>query len=208
MMNLTLDHVMVGVPDLDSGTEWFQQKTGVRPRPGGAHPGLGTHNALASLGPQTYLEIIATDPNGDVGSDLTRRLASIERPTPLGWCFSCTDADAMLAELEGAGVGATVIPVSREQPGGGELSWRVVLPHHDLGPAIPFFIDWDGTPTPASTSPPGCELQSVMPVHQDPALAQALLDRMGVPAKVTWAQVSSLRIEFRSGDGSVIEVGP
>ena len=50
-----VDHILLGIDDLDRGMEQFEKLTGVRPVYGGKHP-RGTHNALVSLGNGTYLE--------------------------------------------------------------------------------------------------------------------------------------------------------
>ena len=44
-----IDHVILGIDDLDRGVKAFEAATGVKPVYGGKHPG-GTHNALVSLG--------------------------------------------------------------------------------------------------------------------------------------------------------------
>jgi hypothetical protein len=58
-----LDHILIGVPEIGAGIEWWESLTGVRPVSGGAHERLGTHNALAALGPHLYLELLAPDPD-------------------------------------------------------------------------------------------------------------------------------------------------
>src|SRR5687768_9929423 len=53
-----VDHLIFGTPDLAMGVETIEKLVGIRATPGGQHPGEGTRNALISLGPAIYLEIL------------------------------------------------------------------------------------------------------------------------------------------------------
>lgn len=58
----TLDHLVVAAADLDEGSRWVEERLGVSLDAGGRHAAFGTHNRLLLLGPESYLEVIAVDP--------------------------------------------------------------------------------------------------------------------------------------------------
>lgn len=65
MTDLTLDHVLIAVRDLDAAKDTFE-RLGFKVTPEGRHPGRGTSNRLVVFGGE-YLELIAVhDPEGDL----------------------------------------------------------------------------------------------------------------------------------------------
>lgn len=151
-----VDHVMLGISDLDRGIRELESVTGVRAVYGGEHPDRGTHNALVSLGSETYIEIIAPRPGVAVSADLAD-LVKLEHLTPVGWAVGASPE-----QLERSGVKTTPPRAgSRRQPSGNVLHWETFGLAQPLDNA-PFFIRWrDPAQHPAKTSPGGCSLGGI-----------------------------------------------
>jgi len=118
------DHVLLGAPDLDVGIRWVEERTGVRAKFGGNHPGGGTCNALLSLGTGRYLEIIAPDPAQANVPDV-RKLRELSSPSIIQWAIHTEDIAAAKSTVEAAGI-KTVGPQpgSRQRPDGKVLRWQ------------------------------------------------------------------------------------
>jgi Glyoxalase-like domain len=61
-MGLFLDHLAIAAASLDDRR--LDALLGVQLSPGGRHLRMGTHNRLLRLGPTSYLELLAIDPQG------------------------------------------------------------------------------------------------------------------------------------------------
>jgi hypothetical protein len=117
------DHILLGAHDLDVGIRWVEERTSVRARFGGNHPGAGTRNALLSLGTRHYLEIIAPDPAQPNAPDV-RELRELSSPKIIQWAVHCEDIAAVKRMVEAARI-KTVGPKSgsRQRPDGKLLRW-------------------------------------------------------------------------------------
>jgi len=188
------DHILLGAPDLDVGIRWVQERTGVQAKLGGNHPSGGTRNALLSLGPGHYLEIIAPDPAQANVSDV-RELGELSSPRVIQWAIHTEDIAAAKNMVEAAGI-KTVGPKpgSRQRPDGRLLRWQTLGIEHTT-PLVPFFIQWEAdSPHPSSDSP---RLGTVKSLHFEtpqPDELRRILHAAAIQADIR--KSSSPRIEL------------
>jgi len=200
-----VDHLLLGVPDLEAGMKWFEEKTGIRPAPGGSHPGRGTRNALVSLGGRHYLEIIAPDP-AQAGSDneMAAGLKKLTAPRLVTWAVASKDLEATITRLDAEKVPhSPAMPGARKRPDGRELAWRTVGIQSELGALIPFFIDWGATAHPSVDAPTGARLVALTFRHPKPEALTAELSRLGIAAEVKQSAEPGLSATLETPRGSV-----
>lgn len=166
-----LDHILLGIDDLERGIAWVEQHTGVRAIFGGVHPGRGTRNALLSLGPRRYLEIIAPDPQQPLQGP-ARPLAAMREPRLFNWAMHTDDIAAAAKRAVAAGFtidGPT--DGSRTRPDGKTLRWKACRLKDDHDGLLPFFIQWKRDSVhPSEDAPAGCMLKRFY--MQSPAAAE------------------------------------
>jgi hypothetical protein len=193
-----LDHILLGADDLEHGINWMQERSGVRAIFGGVHPGRGTRNALLSLGPRRYLEIIAPDPqqaSATSGNDMAHRLRTIQEPRLIGWAAHTSDLAGLVQKAIAAG-----IPIedprdgSRVRPDGKTLQWKSFALKKDFDGALPFFIEWNiNSVHPSQDASSGCTLQHFFiesPVMEDVRLVAS---KLGLEVELKPAKAPVLR---------------
>jgi hypothetical protein len=204
----SVDHLLLGARDLDEGIAWLDARTGVKAQPGGSHPGVGTRNALVSLGGRQYLEIIAPDP-AQTAFNFNLDLRALPSPRLVTWAVSTPDVDAAAAAARRHGLEVFgPRDGSRTRPDGSVLQWRSAgvkasFAEADVDP-VPFFIEWaSSSHHPSSDAPPGCRLVDVAIAGPEPAKLQAVLASLGVQAIVAKAAHARLSAILDTPKGRV-----
>lgn len=196
-MRASIDHLLYGTSDLDLGIDEIERLVGVRPAFGGQHLGLGTRNALLSLGGRTYLEVIAPDPSQqEVASPLPYGIASMDAPALRAWAASTDDIDAAVKEGRAAGIAfGTVTAHSRKAPGGEDVRWRMATRSSDEEgdvAVLPFLIDWGTTVHPSERAPGGVKLVSFRVFAPDPDEVGRKLRAIGLDVAVSEGDLPGL----------------
>ena len=208
MSSVAFDHLIVGAQSLADGCDFIEAQFGVRPQLGGKHVAMGTHNALVSLGPRQYLEILAIDPEGHAPArprwfdlDEPRMRASLaEGPRLIHWAARTDDIETVQARCPtDQGVAH---PMTR-----GDLRWRITIPDNGHLPGaglVPTLIQWaDATHPSDRLIDYGIRVVTLAGEHPEPAPIRAALAALGLAdtLKVTYAQYARLAAMFRTPQG-------
>lgn len=205
---IAIDHIILGVNDLERGIAEFEARTGVRPVFGGAHPGRGTHNALASLGGGVYVEILAPNPadakpgNPTEGLDYLHKMTTL---TPIGWALGASDLADAKRRAEAAGMTVSQVrPGARTLPGGSTLEWITVGVTEPAHGWAPFFIQWTNPALqPSRTAPGGCTLASVTLADPNPGPLRSLFDAVGFEMALSQADAAKMTLTLQCPKGTV-----
>ena len=149
---------------------------GVKMAGGGMHKGYGTHNRLLSLGPETYLEVIA--PNPEEPAPEHARMFDMDRfdaaPSLSAWVLRVKSASAAMA-LAPAGMGE-LLALSR-----GDFRWLFSFPPAGRLPfagAFPALIEWRSLHPAPALPETGCRLERLEIQHPEAGQLGAALERL------------------------------
>jgi hypothetical protein len=201
-----IDHLVYATPDLQIGISTIEQTLGVKATPGGQHPGLGTRNALVSLGPTSYLEIIGPDPEQPKPSGPRRfGIDDLKAPRIVRWVVKSNELAAIKAKADNAAVAlGAVASGSRKRPDGVVLSWRYTDPATVVADGlVPFFIDWGTSPHPALTAAKGATLVQLRAEHPEAPRVQKMLDVLGLDLIVSQSSAPAIIATIESPRGRV-----
>lgn len=206
-LKVEADHLVVAALTLKQGCEWVESRLGIAPQAVGKHAAMGTHNALLSLGPRFYLEVIAVDPQGTPPSrtrwfdlDEPRLNAALsEGPQLIHWVARAPDAQTASSRVPDLG---QPIPMAR-----GDLRWRITVPDDGHRPGrglVPTIIEWPDARHPSDRLPDaGLRLVAMAGEHPDPTSVRAPLALLGLSdlMKVTFGQSPRLAVMIRTPRG-------
>jgi Glyoxalase-like domain len=203
-----VDHLLLGVADLERGVTWVERMAGVKAAKGGSHPGAGTRNALLSLGGRQCLEVIAPDPT-QTAYHFRIDVRTLTEPRLITWAAVAAGIGPMAKRTGEAGhqiFGPR--DDSRTRPDGKVLKWKTLGVPNQFGlqgvDPIPFFIAWAaGSLHPSQDWPEGCELQSLEIEHPDPAGVMEALKQLGIKAKVKQAKTVRLTASLKTPKGKL-----
>ena len=212
-MTNKIDHFAIGADSLEQGVAALKELLGMEVPRGGKHDAMSTHNCVMQAGRESFLEIIAIDPEaGDPGrtrwftlDDPATRARLKEKPRALCWVVGTEDLDAIIAASP-VDLGE-VITFTR-----GDRSWRLTVPKDGSLPEaglLPAFIEWSPGAHPSTGMQDlGVTLDAIRLGHPEPASLIETLKVLGVDhlAQVEQADKPSLAFVLSKADGSAFLV--
>ena len=202
----TLDHVVFGVPDLETSIAALGAAIGATPEFGGRHESIGTHNAILPLRDGQYLELIARDPScPSPPQEDPWGLDRMTEPRLITWAVSTQDIQVAVGQAREAGYDpGRIIELKRETPRGEQLCWRLTIAAGNAANTlIPFLIDWGSSPHPSKTNQALCSIEAFRGEHPDPESVRPSLNALGAPLEVGSGKAPRLRGTLVGPNGSI-----
>ena len=143
-MLIALDHIIIGVNNLEQATEVFAENLGLLASGGGIHPTGGTANRIIVIG-DTYLELISVREPAEAQQSMLDRLTKGDGY--LNFVLTSNDIEADSAAMRRRGV--AIIgpnPGQLNAAAGRFRAWsRTDVQQPDLAQHYPFLIQHDST---------------------------------------------------------------
>ena len=205
-MRVPIDHLVYATRDLERGMEEIERLTGISPTIGGQHPGRGTRNALIALGDSVYLEIVA--PDRDQAPPIGGRWLGVDtivRSRLTTWAAKASDLPALRAHALENGVPlGEVRSASRQRADGVLVAWQLTEPQSVVADGVvPFFIDWESSPHPASSAPRGALLRGFRIEHPHDETVRRMLRVLDLDVPVTRAATAAIVATIAGRHGEV-----
>lgn len=143
-MLTAIDHVIIGVNNLEQATTLFSQKLGLAVTGGGTHPSGGTANRIIVIG-DTYLELITVQTPVEAEQSILDRLA--QGDGFLNFVLASDNIEAEATAIAGRGI-SIIGPKHGElrSADGRTRGWsRANIERPDLTQHYPFIIQHDST---------------------------------------------------------------
>lgn len=208
-----IDHLVIGAHTLEQGVAYVERLLGVTLPFGGVHPKMGTHNHLARLGDDIFLEIIAINPAGEAPGrprwfnldDRQMQQSLKKSPRLISWVVNTADIKSLLQGAQ-CSFGAPEL-ISR-----GQLTWHFALPSDGRllgGGFLPYLIQWHDAVHPAvKMADVGLRLKSLSAYHENPKWLSGLLASIGADGLVkvhgaSGRELPGLRAIFDTPGGEV-----
>ena len=179
---LAFDHVVIATGNLEDAASRLWDEQGLATMAGGRHPGHGTANRIAPLGPD-YIELMAVvDRDEAEASPLGRFVAAFvaEGGGLMALCLRTRDITTVTTRL-----GIEPLHMTRTRTDGRELSWHIAGLEEALGQQrLPFFIEWD--------------------VAEDDHPGRTVVEHREEPSGISWVELAGDKdvIAHRLGDGA------
>ncbi len=143
-MLTAIDHIIIGVRDLEKAAAQFGQKLGLLASGGGIHPSGGTANRIIVIG-DTYLELIAMHVPAEVQPSMVERLAKGEGYLNVVLASDNIEAEGTAMRKRGVSIiGPT--PGELRSANGRSRGWsRINVEQPVLAQHYPFLIQHDST---------------------------------------------------------------
>lgn len=212
-MNNVIDHFTIGSNTLESGQKQLQQSLGVEIPSGSKHTMMSTHNCVSTVDNDSFLELIAIDPEADapprrrwfsLDEDETHaRLA--QRARALCWVVRTDNIDEVFKSSP-IDLGE-IVDFSR-----GDRTWRLTVPDDGSLPEaglIPAFIEWSPGPHPSQgMTDLGLRLQSINLFHPEPDRLADVLQALQVShlASIHESATSALSFTLSDANGNLVTI--
>jgi glyoxalase-like protein len=199
-----LDHLVYATPDLEATCCDLEILLGVRASAGGRHPGRGTRNALISIGPKAYLEIIGPDPLQPETKPAWFGIDQLTAPKLIAWAVRVSDLEKFVEQISPKTNVGEVRSGSRSTPEGATLWWRLTEPQLAQGMGLlPFLIEWKSQQHPADSAiigPPLVQLRIECP---EPELIVTPLKLLGLEVDIEQSSITALVAIFERANGLI-----